>query len=110
MEWFALIALGIALFNEEKNKKLESQINKLERKLKGENAMSKILSELINEKCILVSVECYNVGGKRELECTVIDVDDEWIKFSFIDKKGVNKTSIIRVKDIERIKCIEEKL
>ncbi len=40
------------------------------------------------------------------MECNVIDVDDEWIKISYSDKKKVEKTKIIRIDTIESIELI----
>ena len=69
--------------------------------------MSKILSELKNKKCKLVSDELLTMGLNREYECTIIDVDDEWLKIAIIDKKGVNKTHILRVEAIDRVELNE---
>lgn len=70
--------------------------------------MSKILSELMNKTCIIVSDSCLEISCKREIECTVVDVDDDWIKITFIDKKGIRKTEIFRVETIERVHLIEK--
>lgn len=82
-------------------------MKKLEKKLRGEKTMSKILSELINKKCILITDTGFEIASKREIECYILDVDDDWIKFNFTDKKGVNKTQILKVEDIERVDFIE---
>ena len=105
--FIALIILFIYSDYPAKIKKMESKIKKLEKILKGENSMSKILSELINKKCELISEEGLALVSKREIECTILDVDDDWIKINFNDKKGVNKTQIIRVDRIERVSLIE---
>lgn len=91
-----------------KVKKVESKIKKLERNLKGEKSMSKILSELINKKCELVSEQGLSLVSKMEIECVILDVDDEWIKINFLDKKGVSKTQVLRVEAIERVSLIED--
>jgi len=110
LEYFGLAAFVLILSYSSypgKIKKLEAKIKKLERNLRGEKSMSKILSELINKKCILISDEGLSIVSKREIECIVLDVDDEWIKFTFTDKKGVSKTQILRVESIERVDFIE---
>lgn len=108
MEFFGYLAFIMILFVSEKVKKLEKKIKQLERKLRGDKSMSKILLELVDKKCILVSDLGYSIDLKREIECTVLDVDDEWIKFTFINKKGVRKTQTIRIEAIERVISIEE--
>ena len=103
--WFALIG-SVIFFSSypSKIKKMESKIKKLERNMRGENYMSKLISELINEKCILI---CTNlIDNKREIECTILAVDDEWIKFTFTDKKGVNRTQVTRIEAIESVQII----
>lgn len=110
MQYFGFVAFIIIIFYSsypEKIKKLENKIKKLERNLKGEMSMSKVLSDLINKKCVLISDEGLQIISKREIECTVVDVDDEWIKFTFTDKKGIVKTQILRIESIERVDSIE---
>lgn len=113
MEYFGLISFVLIICYSsypEKIKKLESKIKKLERTLKGEKSMSKVLSDLINKKCILVTDEGLVLASKRELKSTILDVDEEWIKFTFTDKKGILKTQILRVDSIERVDFIENNL
>ncbi|CDM67298.1 hypothetical protein CM240_0119 [Clostridium bornimense] len=110
MEYLGLIAFILIMSYSSypaKIKKIESKIKKLERNLRGEKSMSKILSELINKKCILVSDIGLTLVSKKEIECTILDADDEWIKFTYTDKKGVSKTEILRVEAIERVSFIE---
>lgn len=113
MEYFGLISFVLIICYSsypEKIKKLESKIKKLERTLKGEKSMSKVLSDLINKKCILVTDAGLVLASKRELESTILDVDEEWIKFTFTDRKGILKTQILRVDSIERVDFIENNL
>ncbi len=110
MEWLGFVAIVIICCYSSypsKIKKIESKIKKLERNMRGELSMSKILSEIINKKCILISDEAILIAPKREIECTILDVDDEWIKFTFADKKGLIKTHIFRIESIERVELIE---
>lgn len=110
MEYLGVIAFVLVMCYSsypEKVKKLESKIKKLERELKGDKSMSKILSELINKRCVLVSDDILQIASRREVECIILDVDDEWIKFTFTDKKGIGKTQLIRIDSIERVNLIE---
>ena len=110
LKWLGLISIIILLYYSSypgKIKNLESKLKKLEKNMRREKSMSKILTELKDKKCILVSDECLLIDSKRELQCTVLDVDDEWIKFSFVDKKGSVKSHIFRIESIERVELIE---
>ncbi len=40
------------------------------------------------------------------MECEVLDVDDEWVKITYKDKKDVTKTIIIRIESIDNIEII----
>ena len=37
----------------------------------------------------------------------IIDVDDEWVKVAFIDKKAVEKKVIVRIEVIDRIELVD---
>ena len=90
-----------------KTNKLESRVTKLENKIKGENTMSKILSELINKNCIIDTSEGFSLVSQSKINCTILDVDDDWVKINYTTKKGENKTAIIRVDTISKV-FIEE--
>ncbi|MTP79989.1 hypothetical protein GMB70_15220 [Turicibacter sanguinis] len=102
--WFALILAAVSI---NKTNKIESQMKKIKRGCKREKNMSKILSELKNKKCKLVSDELLEMKLNREYGCTILDVDDEWLKINLIDKKGINKTYILRIENIERVELDE---
>lgn len=111
LEWIGFFAFMIIICYSSypsKIKKMESKLKKLERNMKGENSMSKILSELINKKCKLVSDDGVAIASNREFECTILDIDDEWIKFTFKDKKGIDRTKILRIESIERVDLIDD--
>lgn len=110
MEWLGLISLALIIpYSGYLNKinKLESKVKKLENKIRGEITMSRILSELINKKCILCSSEAYSLVSKSEINCTILEVDEDWVKINYTNKKGVNKTVIIKVESISKV-FIEE--
>ena len=103
MDIFAWLALILAAGSVSKVNKIEAKIKKIERLSKGDKNMSQILAKLKNKKCKLVSDEFLEMKLNREYECTIIDVDDEWLKITLIDKKGINKTHILRIENIERV-------
>jgi len=109
LEYFGLIAFVLVLSQmgyPSKIKKLEGELKSLKRKIKGEEALSKLLKELIGVKCIISCEGAPVVIGKSEMECEVLDVDDEWVKITYRDKKDVIKTNIIRIESIDNIEII----
>ena len=111
MEYLGLLAFIFVLLgipNGGKIKKLERKIQKLERNLRGDNTMSKLITSLVGKKCILKNEEDLLFSSKTELQCTVLDCDDEWVKISYTDAKTGPKTEIIRIESIKHITLIEE--
>lgn len=109
MEVFGLVAFVLVMSQigySSKIKKLENELKNLKRKIKGEDALSKLLKDLIGTKCIINCEGTVVLTGKNEMECEVLDVDDEWVKITYKDKKGVTKTSIIRIESIDNIELI----
>ena len=89
-----------------KIKKLEKQLLAIKRSEKGGNAMSKLISELKGHRCQIKCEEGFFALTDATVECEVIDSDDEWIKISFKDKKGIEKMKIIRIENIQEIELI----
>jgi hypothetical protein len=92
----------------EKVKKLENKVKKLERNQKGDSEMSKIISELIGKECKIRTEEALVFAGNVEVSCSVLDVDDEWVKILYADKKGTNKIKILRIESIDNIELTAE--
>jgi len=109
LEYFGLIAFVLVLSQigySSKIKKLEGDLKNLKRKIKGEEALSKLLKDLIGVKCIIDCEGAVVFTGNSEMECEVLDVDDEWVKITYKDKKDVTKTNIIRIESIDNIEII----
>ncbi len=109
LEYFGLIAFVLVLSQigySSKIKKIEGELKNLKRKIKGEDALSKLLKDLIGVKCIIDCDGAVVFTGKSEMECEVLDVDDEWVKITYKDKKDVTKTNIIRIESIDNIEII----
>lgn len=109
LEYFGLIAFVLVISQmgyPSKIKKLEGELKRLKRKIKGEEALSKLLKDLIGVKCIISCEGALVFIGKSEMECEVLDVDDEWVKITYKDKKDVTKTNIIRIESIDNIEII----
>lgn len=109
LEYFGLIAFVLVISQigySSKIKKIEGELKNLKRKIKGEDALSKLLKDLIGVKCIIDCDGAVVFTGKSEMECEVLDVDDEWVKITYKDKKNVTKTNIIRIESIDNIEII----
>lgn len=69
--------------------------------------MSKIISGLVGEKCKIQMEENF-LGIGTESIVDVLDTDDEWIKISFVDKKGNTRVQILRIETIKNIELVSE--
>jgi len=65
--------------------------------------MSKVLNDLKDKLCIIITDGTHSLGGKALNEGTITDVDDEWVKITFKDKHENTKIKIIRIDDIKSI-------
>ena len=68
METFGLIALCLVLGYASypaRTKKLERKIKKFEKARKGENTISKLLTELLGKKCNIFTDDAYQLTGKH---------------------------------------------
>ncbi|MEG0894712.1 MAG: hypothetical protein RSE93_03285 [Oscillospiraceae bacterium] len=64
--------------------------------------MSKIISDLIGKECEIQG-DSLIFDETTSIKCTVLEVDDEWIKISYTDKKNNNKIKIIRIESVENV-------
>jgi len=100
MGWFAFTIILCYASYPGRVKKLEDKVKKLEIKQKGDKKMSKIINELVGKQCkIKTEDEIIN----ENFNCTVLDTDDEWIKFTYTDKKNNIMTKILRIEAIDSI-------
>lgn len=75
---------------------LEIKVKKLERNVNGGSKMSGIIKELIGRECTI------DGDGFFSTRCTILDVDDEWVKLIVHEKKK-DLTKIIRIDNIDSI-------
>lgn len=111
MEWMGFVCLIILLCYSSypgKLKRLEKQVKKLERVQNGGTAMSKLISSLVGKTCKLKTDEALLLSGGTELTCQIVDADDEWVQFTYTDKKAGQKIRLLRIDTIESIEIIEE--
>jgi len=63
-------------------------------------------SDLSGQKCI-IKYELNPLSWQKEsTEYYIVDVDNEWIKVFLMDKKGIGKSRIIRIKNIEDVELL----
>lgn len=70
--------------------------------------MSKLIASLVGKTCKLKTEEALLLSGGTELTCQIIDADEEWVQFTYTDKKAGQKNRMLRIDTIESIEIIEE--
>lgn len=75
---------------------LERKVKKLERNVNGGSKMSGIIKDLIGMECTI------DGDGFFSTRCTILDVDDEWVKLIIHEKKS-DSTMIVRLDNIDSI-------
>lgn len=75
---------------------LERKVKKLERNVNGGSKMSGIIKDLIGMECTI------DGDGFFSTRCTILGVDDEWVKLIVHEKKK-DLTKIIRIDNIDSI-------
>lgn len=70
--------------------------------------MSKIIHELVGKTCKITTNGDSIFDIDTDIICTVLDVDDEWIKFTYTDKKNNAKTQILRIDCIDNIELLNK--
>lgn len=111
MEWIGWVSLVLILCYAaypEKVRRLESRMKKLQKTQSGGLKMSKIMSELVGERCRIKTDEAFAFVGSGELTCRVLEADDEWIKLCYTDRKNAEKIRILRIDSIQSVELIQE--
>ncbi len=107
--WWFLCFIPLALvlgfeLSESNSKKNKNKIKKLKSKLKkyekGTTDMSKIITDLIGKKC---RIGILGIDGNL----TVLDADEEWIKYEYTDKKGSKHIKIQRTDELSEITLLD---
>ena len=96
--WILFILLLILIYtgSEQKIKKFNKRIKKLEKQLKGNQEMSRLLEELKGQT-VTVTVN----GFRTEYE--IMDIDEDWVKLSRVNNKQQSETKLVRIEDIQGI-------
>lgn len=93
----------VMIFYSIRIKRLEHEVNKLNINQKGERNMSKIIKDIIGKQCRIIQ----NFDFTAVLFATILDVDENWVKISFINKNKTQGIKIIRIEDIKSVEVIE---
>lgn len=96
--WIIFIPLLILIYtgSEKKIKRLNKRIRRLEKQVKGNQDMSRLLEELKGQTAT-VTVDGF--GTKYE----IIDIDEDWVKLSCEMNEQQRETKLVRIEDIQDI-------
>lgn len=65
--------------------------------------MAKMLVDLKGRDCMIKFEELPMGIASNRVKCNIIDVDEEWIKFTVTNKKGEKVTKITRLEKISEV-------
>lgn len=105
MEWIGWLSFLMVLYCYmylRRVKILERKIKRLEKRSKGENNMSKLITSLVGEKCKIEFQD--GIYSTSILE--IMDADEEWVKTKEVGKKD-GKIKLIRIDQIEKIEVLK---
>lgn len=110
ISWVCLMILLLQINYPSKVKTLEKRFKALEKREKKEKSvveMSKLISELKEKKCTIQFDASIDNIFDNELECTIVDVDDEWIKITYTVKNKKAEETVSKIVRIDNIDSIE---
>ncbi len=95
--WILFIPFLVIFYasSEKKIKRLNKRIRRLEKQVKGNQDMSRLLEELKGQTA---TVTVDGVGFEYE----IIDIDEDWVKLSRVIKQH-RVTKLVRIEDVELI-------
>ena len=96
--WIIFIPFLVIIYasTEKKIKRLNKRIRRLEKQVKGNQDMSRLLEELKGQTAtVLVS----GVGFEYE----ILDIDEDWVKLTRVNHKQQRETKLVRIEDIQGI-------
>ncbi len=107
MQYLGIVALILAIYgiaNLGKVKKLARRVKSLEKKHDGKEKgeISRMFEGLVGKTC-KISV-CDDFASVKTYQ--ILEADDEWLKVSSTNKKGVTKTEMIRVDRIDSVEIL----
>lgn len=96
--WILFIPFIVIFYasSEKKIKGLNRRIRRLEKQVKGNKEMSRLLEELKGQA---VTVTVNGFGAEYE----IMDIDEDWVKLSRDTIKQQRETKLVRIEDIQDI-------
>lgn len=96
--WILFIPFIVIFYasSEKKIKGLNRRIRRLEKQVKGNKEMSRLLEELKGQT---VTVTVNGFGAEYE----IMDIDEDWVKSSRDTIKQQRETKLVRIEDIQDI-------
>ena len=96
--WILFIPFLVIVYasSEKKIKGLNRRIRRLEKQVKGNQDMSRLLEELKGQT---VTVTVNGFGTTWE----IVDFDEDWVKLSRETNKQQRETKLVRIEDIQDI-------
>ena len=96
--WILFIPFIVIFYasSEKKIKRLNKRIRRLEKQVKGNQDMSRLLEELKGQT---VTVTVNGFGAEYE----IMDIDEDWVKLSRDTIKQQRETKLVRIEDIQDI-------
>ena len=96
--WIIFIPFIVIFYasSEKMIKGLNRRIRRLEKQVKGNQDMSRLLEELKGQTAT-VTVDGF--GTKYE----IMDIDEDWVKLSRVNNKQQSETKLVRIEDIQGI-------
>ena len=95
--WILFLPFLVIFYSssEKKIKGLNRRIRRLEKQVKGNQDMSRLLEELKGQTA---TVTLNGFGTKYE----IMDIDEDWVKLSRVTKQH-RATNLVRIEDVELI-------
>ena len=96
--WIIFIPFLVIFYtsSEKKIKRLNKRIRRLEKQVKGNQDMSRLLEELKGQTVTVI------VNGFGT-ECEILDIDEDWVKLTRVNHKQQRETKLVRIEDIQGI-------
>ena len=96
--WIIFIPFIVIFYasSEKKIKGLNRRIRRLEKQVKGNQDMSRLLEELKGQT---VTVTVNGFGTKYE----IMDIDEDWVKLTRVINKQLSETKLDRIEDIQGV-------
>ena len=96
--WILFIPFLVMFYtsSEKKIKRSNKPIKRLEKQLKGNQDMSRLLEELKGQT-VKVTVN----GFRTKYE--IMDIDEDWVKLTRVINKQQSETKLVRIEDIQGI-------